>query len=465
MRPAHPSRGEHHGRWPRRAAVSALAISALGVIPPAPARAALDERYRIGGEIRPRVEVMEHFQMNGAVPEANAMIWMRTRLHADARVSEHVFARVQVQDVRRWGESASNASLTTDLAGLTLREGYVELGGLADDRLEVRLGRQPLVLGAERLLGDLDWHWVGRVHDAAIATWTVHDHHRWSAFAVIVNENDQPGFTAAQKSGRDGDAHLLGIGGRFATLGVEWEPAWVVSRFDSATLPVLAPQGTLLAAADPAQAGDLEAHTFALRVRGRAGSRLGWELEGHIQSGRIGKRNLRAHALHLGASWQARLSHLDRLALELDRWSGDRDPGDAVVGTYQPAFPSYYEHTGILGRLGMKNLEQARITLAGPVAGDWRWRADAHVFRIAAARDDAWGPNGARFAATSTAAGSRGMGTEYDVAVIYPWTRHVTFLIAAAHFRPEGRLRQVIRNAGGSPTAAMTTIAQLEVKF
>lgn len=407
--------------------------------------------------------------MNAATPEANTMVWMRTRLHADARVTEQVFARVQIQDVRRWGEAAANASSVNDNADLTLREAYLELTGFADDRLELRLGRQPLILGAERLLGDLDWHRVGRVHDAATATWRFDDHHRWTLLGIAVNENDQPGFTAAQKGGRDGDAWVVGVAGQFDALGLRWEPFWVHARFDSATLPVLVPQSALLAATHPRRAGDLAAHTFGLRLRGRAGERLGWELEGHLQHGSLGEWDLDAHALHASATWEARWAALDRVTLGVDRWSGDRDPGDHEIGTYQPAFPSYYEHTGLLGRLGMRNLEQLRLTLSGPIpvsfAQGWRWRADAHAFRLATARDHAWSPPGTLFVATGTANGSRGIGTEYDLALVYPWNHHVTFLVAAAWFKPEGRLAQGLRNAGGAPTTAATTVAQIEVKF
>lgn len=424
-----------------------------------------DDRVSFGGELRPRLEILDRFGLNANVPEANSMVWLRTRLHADARITDGVFARIELQDAHRWGEAAANASRTTNLAEISLREAYVELSGLADDRLEFRLGRQAVILGAERLLGDLDWHWLGRTHDAGVATWRVHDHHRWHALAIVVNENDQPGFTAAQKGGRDGDAWVAGIYGDLEAGGVRWEPFWIFSDFDSSTLGTLLPQAGILSGTNPGRAGDLHTQTFGLRARGRAWPRVNWEAEAHYQHGSLGGLDLRAHALHFSGAYSARTKFLDRVTIGVDHWSGDRDPGDNTLGTYQPAFPSYYEHVGILGRLGMKNLEQLRITLAGPLVSGWRWRADAHLFRLASAGDQAWTTGGTLLASTMTSAGSRGMGTEYDLAFLYPWNRHVTFLLAGGHFRPEGRLAQAIRNTGGAPASAATAIAQVEVKF
>ncbi len=450
-------------RITRRAVFLPFALLLLGfAVAPA---AHADDRFSFGGELRPRLEMVDRFGLNANTPEANTMVWLRTRLHADARITDGVFARIELQDAHRWGEAAANASRTTDLADISLREAYVEFSGLADDRLEFRLGRQAIILGAERLLGDLDWHWNGRTHDAILSTWRVNDHHRWHALAIAVNENDQPGLTAAQKGGRDGDAWVTGISGDLTAGGIRWEPFWIFTDLDSSTLGTLLPQAGILNAAAPGRAGDLHAQTLGLRARGKAWPRVTWEAEAHYQHGSLGGFDLSAHALHFSAAYAARTALLDRVTLGVDRWSGDRDPGDGRLGTYQPAFPSYYEHIGILGRLGMKNLDQLRITLAGPLVAEWRWRADAHLFRLASARDHAWTPAGALLAATGTAAGSRGIGTEYDLAFLYPWNRHVTFMLAGSHFRSAGRLAQAIRNTGGAPAAAITTIAQVEVKF
>lgn len=416
----------------------------------------------IGGEIRPRYEVWNNFGANAVTRDHNDMVFMRSRLNFDFDIADHVFSRIQIQDVRRWGDPASNASALTDAADISLREGFLELTDLAAGRFDVKIGRQAIIKGDERIFGDLDWHWLGRTHDAAIATWRQSENQKWDVIFIDVNDNDNTGLTASSKGGVDGDAFLWGLYGSLKLRPfTRFQPYWIYQDDDSSTLSALVPQAALTGQAGR---GDFQIHTYGLLVSGELGDRWRWDAEGNAQSGSLGASRLNAYLLHGKLGYDLRMSHIGRVSAAYDIYSGDQSRTDLKLGTYQPIFPSYYAHTGLLGRFGMKNLNQIQLAAGGRFVGDWNWRFDWRHFLLASRQDDLYAANGTRFLATS-AAGSRNVGDEYDLVLSWPWNKNVTFTTTGSLFSPGQAVRDSVRNAGGSPAQITSLNAQIEVKF
>jgi hypothetical protein len=126
------------------------------VTAPAPA-----QQLVFGGEVRPRFEVRD--PVPDLTGETREFTSMRTRLSADARLLEDVRAFVQFQDVRVWGEEAGTTDPMAD--GLDLHQGWLELGHPERDRFSVRVGRQELSYGGQRLVGALNWAQQARSFD------------------------------------------------------------------------------------------------------------------------------------------------------------------------------------------------------------------------------------------------------------------------------------------------------------
>ncbi|MEK8024313.1 MAG: alginate export family protein [Candidatus Hydrogenedentota bacterium] len=415
----------------------------------------------IGGEIRPRFEYSSNFGGDRAAREENEMVFMRTRANVDIDVSDQVFARIEIQDFRRWGDPLSNASGTTDAADLVLREGYLELTDLWSGRISTKLGRQAIVRGEERLLGDLDWHRIGRTHDAAVVSLRPGESHRMDFLFISVTENDNIGSTAAAKSGVDGDAFLWGMYGDIKWKPfTKFQPFWIYQDYDSSTLPALVPQ----VAGSGSSGSDFRVHTFGLLAGGEFLERWSWNAEGHYQAGDFGVRKLSAYLAHGRLSYAPGLTHLSRISTSYDIYSGDRNAADNTIQTYQPVFPSYYEHTGRIGRLGMKNLDRFRLALSGAFLAGWQWRLDWHNFRSNSRADHLYATTGGVFLATGGAA-SRSVGNEYDASLSFPWKPNVTFTTTASVFHPGEASRQAVRNAGGAPGRTIDATAQVEVKF
>ncbi|NIP78292.1 MAG: alginate export family protein, partial [Gemmatimonadetes bacterium] len=72
---------------------------------------------------------------------------------------------VQVQDVRVWGGELGTTDPSAD--GLDLHQGWLELGDAGSGALSLRVGRQELAYGGERLVGALNWAQQARSFDGA----------------------------------------------------------------------------------------------------------------------------------------------------------------------------------------------------------------------------------------------------------------------------------------------------------
>jgi hypothetical protein len=456
-----------HSLMRRVAALAASALSAASGLSADDGRASpaggAGDYVTIGGEFRPRFMMMHNFNVNETLRDENEFVYLRTRLRVDVEPAERVFVRVAIQDFRRWGDPASNASALTDAADIVLREGYAEFMDLWNGRFTARVGRQAIILGSERVFGDLDWHRVGRTHDAAMLTMRTGGESAWDLIAIDVSEADNIGTTAAAKGGGvDADGWLVALYGRLNLKPfARFEPYWIYQDYDSSTLPAISPRPTAFGGTD----GDLKLHTLGLLAAGEMGNRWSWDAEGNWQGGTLGSRDVSAWFAHAGISYEARLRHLARVAVAYDHYSGDDDPLDRDVGTYQPVFPSYYEHTGLIGRIGMKNLSRFRLSLGGELVADWSWRFDWHAFRLAAKTDHAYAVDNTAAFATGNAVSSATLGHEYDMILSYPWNRNVTLTATGSVFDPGAAIDQVVAAGGGTPGAITNVIGQVEVKF
>lgn len=98
---------------------------------------------------------------------------LRTRLKATATLNEQVRVVAEIQDARTFGEMKNLMNIGA--SHLDLRQGFVEVTGLADGLLGFTLGRQALAYANERLIGAIDWSPYGQTFDAGVLRLTAGD--------------------------------------------------------------------------------------------------------------------------------------------------------------------------------------------------------------------------------------------------------------------------------------------------
>lgn len=147
---------------------AALAVLSSGALPALPLAA---QDIEIGGQLRPRFETVDPIFSGATATDpllrdrSESFTSMRTRLTVRSMWEGWISALIQVQDVRRFGEETSTLG-DFDADGLDMHQAWVQLGA-EDATLQIRVGRQEVRFGEERLVGAVGWTQQGRSFDGA----------------------------------------------------------------------------------------------------------------------------------------------------------------------------------------------------------------------------------------------------------------------------------------------------------
>ncbi|MFW5968929.1 MAG: alginate export family protein, partial [Persicimonas sp.] len=129
--------------------------------------------WTVDAQIRPRVEARSnhHFGLEDDRRYFNqadtfATFNQRTRLGVGAEL-DHLSGYAQVQHAGEWGLTGGD-ELSDPQTGL--HQGWLRYE--PDESWALKVGRQELVYGDARVLGNVDWSQNGRAWDAALVEWT-----------------------------------------------------------------------------------------------------------------------------------------------------------------------------------------------------------------------------------------------------------------------------------------------------
>lgn len=137
------------------AIVAAASIVAAG----APAFAA---DVDLSGEVRVRYEQRNNYtDLDDDASDSTKNTTQRTRLSATVNVDDKTTAKITLNDARLWGESTT----TSDTPTIVLNEGYLNINNLVGP-VSLKVGRQALAYGNQRLIGSLEWAEQSRRFDA-----------------------------------------------------------------------------------------------------------------------------------------------------------------------------------------------------------------------------------------------------------------------------------------------------------
>lgn len=115
------------------------------------------------GELRPRSEIRDGFRvLRDSASKTATLVSQRSRVTLNYK-SDQFNTKISLQDVRVWGDE----KLKQDVASTALHEAWAELKII--DSLSLKIGRQELSYGNERLLGSVNWLQQAVSHDAAVA--------------------------------------------------------------------------------------------------------------------------------------------------------------------------------------------------------------------------------------------------------------------------------------------------------
>src|SRR3990170_2691514 len=192
------------------------------------------KKVKLGGQIRTRAEYANGFYQtptsnatlgaagagigtprspNQAVPGHAAesvddnYVMNQTRLWADADVNEHLRVFIQLQDARTFGAEGTTvgfANAGVENSILDIHQGYFDIKKLFDLPLTVRVGRQEIVWGDHRVIGNFVWSNYGRVFDGGRFLWDTDSIHA----EVIATKVDEDGYLGSAADGVDSDENM-----------------------------------------------------------------------------------------------------------------------------------------------------------------------------------------------------------------------------------------------------------------
>ncbi|MDR3509153.1 MAG: alginate export family protein [Caulobacteraceae bacterium] len=356
----------HFNRWQEDWSVLANpatpqeAFDSLKYIPLSPGSSQV--YLSLGGGLR------ERYESNGApsfgtanTPRTDYVI-SRLEAHADLRLGPRLQVFIQLQSDFAPGKARLSA---VDQDRLDLEQAFVAGSWpLAGGELKARVGRQQIAFDLQRFISVRDGPNVRQSYDAA---WGDYERGPWRAlafYALPVQNRDQRAFDDYSS------AHLTYGGARIEhTLGAGGGVSFSYSRF------------TQDAARLGAAAGDERRDILDLHI---AGAARGFDWDGEVmgQSGRLGAQSVRAWAIGtLGGYTLASLPGTPRIGLQADAASGDSNPRDHRVETFNPLFPNGYYVTlaGYTGYVNFIHLKPSvtfkptgalKVMLAG--AAQWR---------------------------------------------------------------------------------------------
>lgn len=420
------------------AAPSAQITPAAAPRPPVPNRVneALPSWLRVRGEFRER---MEGFDGLGFDDTREDLYWLsRFRFNATVTPSKTLAFQVQVQDARV-GDKTVGPTGSPFRAPFDLRMAFTDIGA-ATGPVTLRVGRQELAFGDQRLVGHVSWLNAARTFDGARITLRTKamqvDAFGTSVVRILPDEFDKSG-----------------AGNRFAGAYV--------------TAPKLMPSGSVEPyvfwrrdvnlRGETGLVADLTQTTMGVRFAGKMPARLDYNVEMALQRGSLGSDDVEAWAGH----WQLRESlpaaMAPKLTAEYNFASGDASPTDGVRGTFDQLYPTPHDKYGLADQVGWKNIHHARAGFELTPLKGLPVTTNYHSWWLADTNDGLYSAGGATLARVAGGAANRHVGQEVDVQVSRSLFPQLTVAAGYAHVFTGAFLEEATPGASYSHPYVMVT--------
>ncbi|HBF12625.1 MAG TPA: hypothetical protein DDW49_04420 [Deltaproteobacteria bacterium] len=307
------------------------------------------DKLKFSGQVRVRPEIRRNLsQTVPMVPgerEEDVSTLLRSRFGIRYNPEKHVSFFVQGQDSREFGEEASaSAAAVGDDEGVDLHQGYIDFLNIDDSDVSVRLGRQELSLGDERLVGAVDWSNVGRALDGIVITL------------------DKPGYamntwafatdrTTISNSG-DGQ-YAAGVYGTWKEFPKGVLDGYYILLQDNDGATGVA-SGT----------GDtLSVHTIGFRAKSNFDNGIDFGAESAVQLGKFGSNSILAFAGHGKAGYTFDAEVKPRVGVEYNYATGDDNTSDRYT-KFNSLFATEHFKYGYMDLEGWSNMHDASLAVS-----------------------------------------------------------------------------------------------------
>lgn len=396
------------------------------------AEAQTDAPFTFSGQLRHRSE-LDGRDFNGKTSPADIHL-LRTRLNVAVRPEDRVRALVQIQDSRRFGggnPGLARGTMDPSAGQLDVHQAYFVLDSLFDVPLSLKIGRQELVYGNQRLIGSVGWSNVGRTFDAGVLN--------YSGQSMSVD------FFAARLVGtarENGPSqNLFGVYSSWQLT--ENHALEAYTLLDNNTNQVPDRRGNL--------ANKLVRLTPGVTLTGTV-ARMSYTVEAALQAGEMaagpGATRSTIESSMLSATAKYALGG-DRTTLGAGytRLSGDDRPGDDVQGEFNTLFATNHKFYGYMdyfpGAASPYGLQDVNLEATVQISQRVDLATSLHHF----AQSE-----------PTVSEDNKALGQELDVTVTYSFADAVTFKTGLSGFLPGKALEARLGNDDPAVWGHMTSV-------
>jgi hypothetical protein len=397
----------------------------------------------LGGEIRLRYEGFENNNWGDEPAPDDGYLWYRALPTADLHLGQNV--RLFGELIGAWAEGKQPSDTPVDGTDVDLLQGFVDVSVPLGDQgtfLTLRPGRQMLSYGSERLIGTRYGPNVLRTFDG-IKGFMDGDGWRVDGFYARPVE---PGLDDFDDKSHD----ELSTWGLYSTIdlpvgGKSGLDAYYIGYDNEAAV---FNQGT----------GSEERHTVGARFFGEAQD-WDWNWEAMYQFGEFGNGDISAWSVASSTGYTFAHAPLSpRLGLKANIISGDDDPDDADLQTFNPLFPKG-KYFGELSLIGPENLINFHSTLDLQLGDGWSLGGATVLYWRESTGDGIYDVGG-NLIRDDGGSDERFIGTQAEVALSYEYNRNLNAMISYSRFYPGA----FIEDTGPSKTVDFVG-AEMQVQF
>ncbi len=417
------------------------------------------KKVKLGGQIRTRAEYANGFYqtptsnatLGGATRPLNQAIaghaaesvdddyvMNQTRLWADADVNEHLRVFIQLQDSRVFGSEGSTVGFASGYNADTtfdVHQGYFDLKKLLDLPLTVRVGRQEIVWGDHRVIGNFVWSNVGRVFDGGRFLWDTDAIHG----EVIAAKVDEDGYFGADGSGNsDENMYAAQLAFKKLVPSALLELMYIQKNDQNDTANSAVANGY----ADAGDGSGVVIHDIGARIDGKVPmiDAIDYTVEAHGQFGDYGDQTQRAWAFAGRTGYTCKeVAWTPRFGVEYDYASGDDDQSDNTHETFDNLYPTnhWQGNYGFIDLLSWQNMHDFRGNIKVVPTSKMTVQVDYHYY-LTAEESDGWYLANAALATARPVGGydtsSDNLAQEVDLTVGYDLYKNVKILAGYSWF-------------------------------
>lgn len=388
----------------KRLAISAILLSALPLCaedsgkffswPTDVVNHELPSWLRFSGEERMRMEGYE----NGGFKGNNEDLYLLQRMWLNMKIQPAWWLKVfaQSQDSRVFLKNGTPAPPYQD--SWDLRQAYAELGDMEKGFFALRVGRQEINLGEQRLVGSTPWSNTARTFDAARLT-LHHKKVRLDAFAasVVVLKDGQVGEVTPGNN-------LYGLyGGLLNVVPKSTIEPYFLWRSQSTVKAQLGGVGTY------------DMKVTGVRWVGTLPRGFDYNTDLAFERGSVLADSIDAWAGHWVLGYTATaLKWTPRFLVEYNTATGSASTKLGQRHTFDQLYPTAHDKYGLADQVGWKNIHHVRVGPEWKIVPRWSMAVRYSDYWLADAHDALYTTSNAVVAQMANGSAGRWVGQEVD---------------------------------------------------